>query len=64
MEKRAEICDLLDEIYALGHMMQLVFENKENEGIHVNPHAVARFGNMITANIIKINEVLDNERNM
>jgi DNA-binding transcriptional regulator WhiA len=62
MEKRAEtICDLLDEIYALGHMMQLVFETKENAGIQVNPHAVARFGNMITANIIKINEALDNE---
>lgn len=60
MEKRAEkICDLLDEIYALAHVMCLLFEVKENERIRVNPHAVARFGKMIAANSILISEMLD-----
>ena len=62
MEKRAEkISDLLDEIYALAHVMRLLFEIKEDAGIRVNPHAVARFGRMIAANSIQINEILDNE---
>jgi len=40
MEKRAEtICDLLDEIYALAHVMRLLFEIKEDAEIRVNPHA-------------------------
>lgn len=65
MEKRAEnICDLLDEIYALAHVMRLLFEIKEDAEIRVNPHAVARFGRMIAANSIQINEILDNERNV
>ncbi len=65
MEKRAEkICDLLDEIYALAHVMGLLFEVKEDSEIRVNPHAMARFGRMIAANSIQINEILDNERNM
>ena len=59
MEKRMEkVCDLLDEIYAIGHIMQLVFENMENSQIRVNPQAVARCGKMIAANIVEITEVL------
>jgi len=64
MEKRAEtICDLLDEIYALAHVMRLLFEIKEDAEIRVNPHALSRFGKMIAANIIQINEALHNQHN-
>jgi len=64
MEKRAEtICDLLDEIYALAHVMRLLFEVMEDTGIDVNPHAVARFGRMIAANSIQIDDALHEQCN-
>ena len=44
--------------------MRLLFEIKEDAEIRVNPHAVARFGKMVAANSIQINEMLDNERNV
>ena len=49
-------CILLDEIYALAHILTQLFEEAENNGVYVNPHAVTRIGNMIASNIIEISE--------
>ena len=53
--------DLIDEIYALAHIMGLLFEQVEEAEIRVNPHAVACFGKMITCNVIKLIELLHDE---
>lgn len=58
-EMHKSIDDRIDEIYALSHIMYLLFMEVENEQIRVNPHAVARFGKMIVYNVIKIVEYLD-----
>jgi hypothetical protein len=57
--RKDNVYDLLDEIYALAHILRLLFEVMENIDIHVNPHAVARFGRMIAGNALRINEICE-----
>ena len=60
MEERAEkVGDLLDEIWAMAHVMRLLFEIKQDIEVRLNPHAITRFGKMIAANIVRINEILE-----
>ncbi len=47
---------LIDEIYAMAHVLSLLFEQVENIDIKVNPHAVARIGEMMTSNIMQISQ--------
>lgn len=54
MEK--DISVIIDETYALAHVLNLLFEQVEGNDIKVNPHAVARIGEMMTSNIIRISE--------
>lgn len=56
MEKRLH--NLIDEIYALAHIISLLFEHVENADIRINPHAVARLGEMIADNVVRIAELL------
>jgi len=53
---KTKVCILIDEIYALAHILSLLFEEVESNDIHVNPHAVTRIGEMIASNIIQISE--------
>ena len=55
-EQCREIADRIDEIYALAHLMSLVFDQVENMKIHINPHAVSRCCKRIAENIIRISE--------
>ena len=47
---------LIDEIYAMAHVLSLLFDQVENTGIRVNPHAGARLGKMISTNALRLNE--------
>ncbi len=51
-----EISVLIDETYAMAHVLSLLFEQVENNDIKVNPHAVARIGEMMTSNIMQISQ--------
>ena len=42
-----KVCDLVDEIYALAHVLNLLFEQVEDAEINVNPHAVAAIARRI-----------------
>ena len=55
MNKRT-ICTLIDEIYALAHVLNLLFEQVENADINVNPHAVAAIADRIAVDIIRISQ--------
>ena len=50
------VCALVDETYALAHVLGLLFEQVENAEIIVNPHAVAAIANMIAVNIKMISQ--------
>ena len=58
-ERSKTLDDRLDEIYAMAHFMYLLLEQVENIDIHVNPHAISRFGKMIVYNVMKVIEYLD-----
>ncbi|MDY6904549.1 MAG: hypothetical protein SWH61_07670 [Thermodesulfobacteriota bacterium] len=49
---------LIDETYALAHVLNLLFEEVENAGINVNPHAVAAIAGRIADNIVNISHRL------
>lgn len=53
------VCILIDEIYAMSHLLCLLFCEVEDAAIRVNPHAVARIGKMIETDIREISEKLD-----
>jgi len=62
--KEKTICDRIDEIFALAHILSLLFEVVEDQSIRVNLHAVARIGKMIEFNIIRITQYFnENEFN-
>ncbi len=50
------ICALIDEIYALAHVLNLLFEQVENAEITVNPHAVAAIADRIASDITRISQ--------
>ena len=54
MEK--EISVLIDEAYAMAHVLNLLFEQVEDAEINVNPHAVARLTEMMASNIMQISD--------
>ena len=53
---KQKICALIDEIYALAHVLHLLFEQVENAEITVNPHAVAAIADRIASDIICISQ--------
>ena len=55
MNKEA-VCALIDETYALAHVLDLLFEQVENAEIKINPHAVASIANVIAVNIKMISQ--------
>ncbi len=53
---KSNICTLIDEIYALAHVLNLLFKEVENAQMNVNPHAVAAIADRIASDIIRISQ--------
>ncbi len=53
---KGQVSALMDEIYALAHVLSLLFEQVENAAIKVNPHAVACMTKVISGHIQKISQ--------
>ncbi len=51
-----KISVLIDETYAMAHILSLLFAEAENVFIRINPNAVARIGEMMASNIMQISE--------
>ncbi len=59
-EQLNKIQEQINDIYALAHILNLLFEETENLDIRVNSHCIASFGKMITCKVLLITDLLDN----
>ncbi len=57
-EQTDKIEEHINDIYALAHILKLLFEQVENLDIRVNSHCVASFGKMINCKILLIADLL------
>ena len=57
------LCALIDEIYGLAHVLYLLFNEAENAGLTINPHAVASIAGRIAADIVEISHWFHDHNN-